>query len=146
MNKIFQNAKRGFTLVELLIVIIIIAVLAGVVLVAIDPAQQRARAGATTLKANTGAVCRSIALCIVQTGDPSACTTFADPTSVNMATPAGSPNGSTYDISTTAGEVEAVWDSGGGVFTMTCPGSGTGTGVVTCADDADTYTCAGFQL
>lgn len=60
------NLRKGFTLVELLIVIIIVAVLAAVILVAINPAEQRAKALMSTGRSNTAAVCRAQALCLVE--------------------------------------------------------------------------------
>ncbi len=151
MNKFFQNAKRGFTLVELLIVIIIISVLAGVVLIAINPAEQRARASATTLKSNTAAVCRAQALCMVEAAVPGDCAAFGAG-AVEIADPSDSPTGSTYTFgAATPFAVTGVWLSGGvgsTQFSMACNNIDPATiGRVVCTESgAATYTCAGFGL
>jgi len=55
----YKNTK-GFTLIELLIVIGIIAILAGIVLVAVNPAQQFGKANDSERKSEIGTVLSAI--------------------------------------------------------------------------------------
>ena len=54
------NKNKGFTLIELLIVIGIIAILAGIVLVAVNPAQQFGKANDSERKSEIGTVLSAI--------------------------------------------------------------------------------------
>ncbi len=55
-----QNASRGFTLIEILIVIGIIAILAAIVIVAINPAKQFAQARNTQRESNINTILNAI--------------------------------------------------------------------------------------
>lgn len=55
-----QNKKGGFTLIEILIVIGIIAILAAIVLVAVNPARQFAKANNIQRSANVNAILSAI--------------------------------------------------------------------------------------
>jgi type IV pilus assembly protein PilA len=55
-----MNAQKGFTLIEILIVIGIIALLAGIVLVAINPARQFAQARNTQRTAHVNSILNAI--------------------------------------------------------------------------------------
>jgi prepilin-type N-terminal cleavage/methylation domain-containing protein len=54
------NSKRGFTLIELLIVIGIISILAGIVLVAVNPAQQFGKANDSQRKSEISSILSAI--------------------------------------------------------------------------------------
>lgn len=58
--KNIKNASRGFTLIEILIVIGIIAILAAIVIVAINPAKQFAQARNTQRESNVNTILNAI--------------------------------------------------------------------------------------
>ncbi len=55
-----KNTVRGFTLIEVLIVLGIIAILAGIVIVAINPSRQFAQANNTTRMGNVNTILNAI--------------------------------------------------------------------------------------
>ena len=140
MNKYL---RKGFTLVELLIVIIIIAVLATVVLVVLNPAAQRARAAATTMKSNVGSICRAQAICMVEK-DGSLCDSFAelqiaDPSSASQTYTFGGSSPWAVTGTTTQSSVD---------FTFVCNNVDANKGKVACTDSGATteVSCATFNL
>ncbi|MDQ3077065.1 MAG: type II secretion system GspH family protein [bacterium] len=60
MKKKFENKKQGFTLIEILVVIGIIAILAAVVLVAINPGRQFAQARNSQRISNVNSILNAI--------------------------------------------------------------------------------------
>jgi prepilin-type N-terminal cleavage/methylation domain-containing protein len=61
-----KNKKLGFTLIEVLIVIGIIAILAAIVIIAINPAKHFAEANNSTRTANTNAILNAIGQYVVE--------------------------------------------------------------------------------
>jgi len=63
--------KEGFTLIEMLVVILIIGALASVTILTLNPAKLRARARYTTVRENMRQVCQAANICAVEAdGDP----------------------------------------------------------------------------
>jgi prepilin-type N-terminal cleavage/methylation domain-containing protein len=90
----FRNNHQGFTLIELLIVIGIIAILAAIVIVAVNPARQLAQARNATRSANVNTILNAVTQNIAENGS-FVCTAGA--ISTTTATNMGSGTGD-YDI------------------------------------------------
>ena len=87
MNKL--SAKKGFTLVELLIVIVIIGILAGVVLAVINPAATRGKANASVMRANLDKLCLAMLSCTSTTSSATLCNEFTEISAFSNAPPTG---------------------------------------------------------
>lgn len=88
----------AFTLIELLIVIVIIGILAGVILVVLNPAAQQRKSAESVLQANTNKLCLGLFSCAQTTYDPIKCN---DMIKIGGIDPSGSPSTSIYDVSAT---------------------------------------------
>lgn len=82
--------KKGFTLVEVLLVIVIIAILTAIVLVAINPARQIAQANNTQRRADVTTILNAVSEYIVDNGGvlPTSTETALSATATNMGSAA----------------------------------------------------------
>ncbi len=74
---VLKNKKRGFTLIEILVVIGIVAILAAIVLIAINPARQFAQARNTQRTSNVNAILNAIGQNIADNKGTFTCTPIA---------------------------------------------------------------------
>jgi len=100
-----SNKKAAFTLIELLIVIVIIGILAGVVLAVINPAQQITRSKQSVIRGAIVKACLAHKSCMTANNDLSTqCDTAAkagyDLSNIDPATGAFSPSGTATGLPT----------------------------------------------
>ncbi len=87
--------KKGFTIIELLVVIGIIAILAAVVIVALNPARQFAQARNTQRQSNITTILNSIGQNMADNKGIFTCAAGALPTTTTMKMASGAGN---YDV------------------------------------------------
>ncbi len=100
-----QPYRLAFTLIELLIVIVIIGILAGVILVVLNPAAQQRKSAEAVLQANTNKLCLGLFSCAQTTYDPLRCN---DMTKIGGIDPIDSPSTSTYDVLATGNVISVT--------------------------------------
>jgi len=91
----YKKSFPSFTLIELLIVIAIIGILAGVVLAVIDPAKQRRKSKESVMQANLAKACLALVACKTSstTMDTATCDTWPE---IGATNPSGTPTGANY--------------------------------------------------
>lgn len=127
--------RNAFTLIELLIVIVIIGILAGLVLVVVNPARQQRKSQESVLRATANKVCLALFSCAQTTVDARSCDTDNE---IGIVSPNGKPIAlTTYALSsspTPTVSTSAI------TMTATLP-EGTGQKNVTAGVDTCVYTC-----
>ena len=108
--------SRGFTLVELLVVIAIIAVLVLILIIAIDPVQRLHDANDRNAASNVRSTASAVEACLIYVSDTGAQNTAAL-CDDSIATAPGFPwlkdAGSAANINAAAGGAICIWDTGG---------------------------------
>ncbi len=115
---ISTNGKKGFTLIEILVVITLLGILLGVVIVVIDVPKQRIRSRQAVAKANLSKACAAFTGCISSQTDgviAGRCDTFA---LMGVTDPSGKSGMSTFTPS--AADVRIIQDG----CTMVCDATG----------------------
>jgi len=93
---------RGFSLVELLVVISIVTILAGALFVLINPVQQRRKASEAVLRANFSKMCLALNACGASYPTYPSCDSFADLGLNSLST----PDGALYSISRSVNTIQ----------------------------------------
>lgn len=96
--------NKAFTLIELLIVIVIIGILAGIILAVLNPARQQRRAREAVLQSSVNKLCAGLMACASTTTDATDCD---DATGLGVTVPSV-PTGAVYQISAAAAAGDTV--------------------------------------
>lgn len=116
-NKLNKNAK-GFTLIELMIVVAIIGILAGIALPAYQDYTKKARF--SEIPTAVGAVRTAVTVCYQETGDLAECVSGKPSIPVDIAAPAdGERDRTLLTLTTTEGNIAAVGNPAVDDITMT---------------------------
>ena len=90
-----KNNSAGFTLVELLVVISIIAILAGISITIINPQKQQAKAQEAMMRSNLAKVCMALNGCGALKNSPRECENW---NALGVNDPTGNPIGAGYYV------------------------------------------------
>lgn len=100
--------NKAFTLIELLIVIVIIGILAGIILAVLNPAKQQRRAREAVFQANVNKYCAALMACASTTTNFDQCNlgpSAGVQGELGLNTQDGNPPGSRYELSDDGNEV-----------------------------------------
>lgn len=100
--------NKAFTLIELLIVIVIIGILAGIILAVLNPAKQQRRAREAVFQANVNKYCAALMACASTTTNYDQCNlgpSAGAQGELGLNAQDGNPPTSTYVVSTAGGTV-----------------------------------------
>ena len=114
--------SKAFTLIELLIVVVIIGILAGIVLAVLNPAQQQLRARQGVFQSNMNKVCTALYACAASTTNVAYCSganSAATHAAIGAQDPTGTPPTSTYVASVQGGNTVQIIGTFG-TCTRTC--------------------------
>lgn len=123
LNNIKINRENGFTIVELLIVIVVIAILAAISIVAYNGIQSRGKASAAESLASQVAK-KAEAWNVIQSSYPNYCQFARNETNPTTGTPGVGTAGCTANASPTSGPVEAKLDNANSIRATTTTDEG----------------------
>ncbi len=108
MNKNFKNGQKGFTLIEILVVIGIIAVLAAIVIIAINPARQFAQSRDSQRNSNVNTILNAIGQRLADNKGLFGGSFTVGATTYSCPDISGLTVGTSYDISSTTSTVSGT--------------------------------------
>lgn len=135
-----NKTKKGFTLVEVLMVLVIISIMAGLLITVINPVRQRARARDGTIIASANKIVAAITAFNSATGVfPTCAELMSDLQNVTTTAAWGC----------TGTNLEGTFTVTGITFPATCAANGYGTGAAACGfryDSNGTTACLGVRM